>query len=54
MEHLMNVKGIREFSRLVKEAATNLQPKEMKNLLGSVTVPLAVGPHRACIPLCIC
>ncbi|XP_050715178.1 BAI1-associated protein 3-like isoform X3 [Eriocheir sinensis] len=41
VENLMNVKGIREFGRLVRDAATNLQPNEMRNLLGSVTVPLA-------------
>ena len=42
---LINVKNIREFSRLVRDAVANIHCKEMKNLLGSVTVPLAVSPH---------
>lgn len=43
----MNVKDIREFGRLVKDTAISLQSKEMRNLLGSVTVPLVVSPHCA-------
>lgn len=45
----MNVKGIRELGRLVRDAATNLQPNEMRNLLGSITIPLTVGPLGASI-----
>ncbi|XP_042232588.1 protein unc-13 homolog 4B-like isoform X2 [Homarus americanus] len=41
VEQLKGMRDIREFSRLVRDAAANIQMNEMRNLLGTVTVPLS-------------
>ncbi|XP_069946644.1 protein unc-13 homolog 4B-like isoform X2 [Cherax quadricarinatus] len=40
VEQLIGMRDFRELSRLVRDAAASIQMKEMRNLLGTVTVPL--------------
>nr|XP_045616034.1 protein unc-13 homolog 4B-like isoform X3 [Procambarus clarkii] len=41
VKQLIAMRDLREFSHLVRDAAANIQMKETRNLLGTVTVPLS-------------
>ncbi|KAK4321941.1 hypothetical protein Pmani_007292 [Petrolisthes manimaculis] len=41
VEQLRGMKDLRELGRMVRDAAANLQTKETRNMLGTVTVPLS-------------